>query len=531
MRLCSWLVLVAIIACGASARADLAVIESPVSTAVNDQILPAVFGGRIVWEDYRNEAAAGADLWWYDIQAGQSYPLVEAPEDQIAPFIWDDLVVFEDNRDTTSGGPYLFDVWMVQIGGTASALTRTIQQEESSCLYPGRAVFARDAGNGNWNIIEKNLETLTETPIGATLGAEMYPSTAGKYTVFSRLSGTQYDLWAYDRVTASVFPVCQASGDQWLASTDGRRVVWEDWRNAETAPDIYMYDFLTQQETAICTQPGKQQDPVISGSYIVWSDGRSGQWRVQLHDLNTGLDQAISGVTPAALDPRIHENVVVWRDRRNGDDDVYMAQVGPSYSPFATIGQVRLSPDETGVELSGKIVTRDLGNSFGIQEPDRSAGILVKGVWAVAPGDSVSVKGILKTLESGERILEPVIVRVASAGDAPVPLGVNNRTLGGEDFGDFTTGLSSGLDGWGLNNVGNLMRVWGRVTASGNGWFALAGWNPSAGDLRVECPGLTAPAVDAMVQVTGIAGLNLSGETRNRLIRAARAEDIVPLDQ
>ena len=112
-----------------------------------------------------------------------------------------------------------------------------------------------------------------------------------------------------------------------------------------------------------------------------------------------------------------------------------------------------------------------------------------------------------------------------------MPLGVNNRTLGGEDFGDFTTGLSSGLDGWGLNNVGNLMRAWGRVTASGNGWFALAGWNPSAGDLRVECPGLTAPAVDALVQVTGIAGLNLSGETRNRLIRAARAEDIVPLDQ
>ena len=129
---------------------------------------------------------------------------------------------------------------MVQIGGTAFALTHTIQQEESSCLYPGRVAFARDAGNGNWDIIEKNLDTLIETPIGATLGAEIFPSTAGKYTVFSRLSGNQYDLWAYDRVMAQVFPISQAPGDQWLASTDGRRVVWEDWRNSATAPDIYM---------------------------------------------------------------------------------------------------------------------------------------------------------------------------------------------------------------------------------------------------------------------------------------------------
>ena len=52
----------------------------------------------------------------------------------------------------------------------------------------------------------------------------------------------------------------------------------------------------------------------------------------------------------------------------------------------------------------------------------------------------------------------------------------------------------------------------GRVTASGNGWFALAGWNSSAADLHIECPGLMAPAVDAVVQVTGIAGLNLSGK-------------------
>ena len=53
------------------------------------------------------------------------------------------------------------------------------------------------------------------------------------------------------------------------------------------------------------------------------------------------------------------------------------------------------------------------------------------------------MKGILKTLKPGERML----TRYRPGrlfGRAPVPFGVNSGDLGGESFGDFTPGLSSG---------------------------------------------------------------------------------------
>lgn len=529
MRLCTWLPSLAIVAFAiAPCRAALTVVETPVSTDASDQIVPAVHGNAIVWEDYRSESTAGADLWRFDIQALQAFPLVEAPYDQIAPFVRDSLVVFQDNSDFGTGGPYTFDIWRVPIGGAALPVTQTLQDEESACLVPGRVVFARNAGNGNWNIIERDLTTSVETPVGVTLSAEQYPSTSARYTVFSRLNGTDYDLWAFDRDTNATVPISTASGDQWLPWTDGQRVVWEDWRNASTAPDIYMYDFATQVETPVCTLAGRQQDPVISGNYIVWSDRRSGQWKVYLLDLATGEEQMIAGSAGSAIDPRVDGNVVVWRDRRFGNDDVYMATLARIYSPDQTIGDVRLRPDGTAVDLSGKIATRDLGEVFGIQEPDRSAGILVRGALALQPGSAVAIKAVLQTLPSGERILEPLEpVSSAEPGDPPKPLGLNNLTLCGDDFGAYTPGADSAVA---LNTVGNLVRTWGRVTASGDGWFTIADGSDVPGGVRVECAPLAPPQLQAIVAVTGIARLKLSGEARLRMIQVSLAEDIEILE-
>ena len=49
----------------------------------------------------------------------------------------------------------------------------------------------------------------------------------------------------------------------------------------------------------------------------------------------------------------------------------------------------------------------------------------------------------------------------AATAGAPAPLGVNSRTIGGGNLNTYTQGVQ---DGVGLNNIGMLVRMWGKVT-------------------------------------------------------------------
>ncbi len=73
---------------------------------------PAVDGGRIVWEDYRNDPdhlafysqswePENPDIYIWDPDTEQTYPLCTAPDWQMYPRISGDLVVWEDWRSTT----------------------------------------------------------------------------------------------------------------------------------------------------------------------------------------------------------------------------------------------------------------------------------------------------------------------------------------------------------------------------------------------------------------------------------------------
>ena len=62
-------------------------------------------------------------------------------------------------------------------------------------------------------------------------------------------------------------------------------------------------------------------------------------------------------------------------------------------------------------------------------------------------------------------ILTLTAICAASMAAVPEPLALPNRAIGGGAFNQYTPGVA---DGAGLNNIGLLVKTWGRVTAPAN---------------------------------------------------------------
>ena len=165
---------------------------------------------------------------------------------------------------------------------------------------------------------------------------------------------------------------------------------------------------------------------------------------------------------------------------------------------------------------------------FYVQEDDRSSAIrVIAGNAAVCPpslsglpslGQRVSVTGALATVD-GERTVGSMDAQgnardvtwssqsQVAAGDLPSPIFLSIRTLGGGQLGP-TPGVSGGT---GLNNVGLLAKVSGRVTSIGVDEAGLPVFyldDGSAGPIRVRNPGVQIKTSQFVV-VTGASAVDL----------------------
>jgi len=126
------------------------------------------------------------------------------------------------------------------------------------------------------------------------------------------------------------------------------------------------------------------------------------------------------------------------------------------------------------------------------------------------------------------------------AADGPAPLALSNKAVGGGRLNDYTPGVEGGT---GLNNIGLLIRTWGKVTFvdTTNKFFYVndgAGRQDGSGNVGVRvsydnlAPGntITPPAANSYVAVTCISStwLNGSGKIQPNL-RPRRQTDITPI--
>jgi hypothetical protein len=168
--------------------------------------------------------------------------------------------------------------------------------------------------------------------------------------------------------------------------------------------------------------------------------------------------------------------------------------------------EVRQRDDGDRVALINKVVSRTYGGYFYLQDVDRTGGVRVVSSRIVAPGDVLSVQGLVSTVD-GEKAITPDYI--ALSGNAPKPVYVNSAALHGQ----------TGLDVFGL-----LVRTVGVVGASvGGGIYEFA--DDAGRTILLDSNGTAIPAQGTRVSVTAVA----SGNSTTPRLLLSNAHDIAPV--
>jgi len=204
-----------------------------------------------------------------------------------------------------------------------------------------------------------------------------------------------------------------------------------------------------------------------------------------------------------------------------------------------SIGAAKQTADPSTVGLINKIVTAVFGDCFYVEESDRNVGIKVVPVQmpaGIEAGKTVDVGGTMQTGDDDERRIGNATATLNSTGSVGA-ISLNNKAIGGGDW-LYNSGNGAGQkgvkDGSGANNIGLLIRTWGKVTYKGSDHFYLDDGSALAGEsgrigVKVLATGLTIPDQDTHVTVTGISSCYKSGPDLYRQILVGIQTDITPM--
>lgn len=189
-----------------------------------------------------------------------------------------------------------------------------------------------------------------------------------------------------------------------------------------------------------------------------------------------------------------------------------------SIIPTVSIAEAKALPAGSLVRLAGKVVTCTAPGFTYIEEPNRRAGIRVTSTQALYPSALVDITGAVSA-QQGEMVLQAETTTILGTGAEIGPFALATRALGGAAFGQQDPvmeyrwvkelGAKQLLPALGLNNIGLLVRVCGRVTAVGDDWFYIddgSGCDDGSGyaGVKVFCPGTTPPATNQFVILKAI---------------------------
>ena len=317
-----------------------------IGTGASDEEAPATaFNGSnylVVWQDYRNSAANGADIYGVRVSpAGaildlSAIAISTAASDQLAPNVATDgtnyLVVWEDYRNIGTSGVDIYGARVSGLGVVEDPVGIPIRTGSSDSHAPAVA-----GGGAGYLVVWEDERNL------GTTGADIYGS---------RISGAGAVL------DAGGIPICTAPGAQYSAAAafNGTNflVVWSDERNVGvTGVDIYgtrvntAGAVLDSPNISIIQAAGDDIFPAVAsaagGFLVVWEDGRNSAttgdeiFGARVTGAGTvsdpgGLAIAVAPgfeVTPAVAASGTNY-LVVWEDDRNSATtgaDIYGARV------------------------------------------------------------------------------------------------------------------------------------------------------------------------------------------------------------
>lgn len=204
----------------------------------------------------------------------------------------------------------------------------------------------------------------------------------------------------------------------------------------------------------------------------------------------------------------------------------------PSPTVAQTAGAAKKLADGTFVSVAGKIASSsatDFTAYFYLQEPDRSSGLRVatpaSAVAGLARGSVVNVIGTMATTASGEREIVGPLVIIASSTTPPAPLTMANKSIGGGNLGTPPLGQYGVTGGYGVNNVGLLVRTFGQVVSADATTVTID--DGSGTPVRVNTSTLASqPAVGTYIIVVGVSSLDQPVSNRLRLVLPRGNSDV-----
>jgi len=196
-------------------------------------------------------------------------------------------------------------------------------------------------------------------------------------------------------------------------------------------------------------------------------------------------------------------------------------------TPVTVVG-AKVGPAGSKAILDDKVVTAVFTDGAYVQEAEGYGGIRVTGLSGVAAGDLLDIYGSTQ-INSSEKTIQQTLWKKVGTGVTSPKL-MPNLSLGGEAFlydGPVGAGQKGIFDGSGLNTVGMLVKVYGEVTSSSLGSFAID--DGSGREVHVLASGYSLPVGGQYVTVTGISSFVISGTDLHRAIRVRKQADIAVL--
>ncbi|MCK4758010.1 MAG: Ig-like domain-containing protein [Thermoplasmata archaeon] len=246
---------------------------------------PAIYGNKIVYAANRTDKP-DADIYMYVLPSEPPIPKVSSPEDG-AVFNSTDIIDFDASGTIDWDGDVLSYWWESNLCGSIGSgakFSRTLPYG-----YHTIRLWVNDSHGNNVSAGVFNVDCR---------GGAMPPEFVGKVQITTNTSG-------------------QSDPDIW-----GDIIVWEDWRNGNK--DIYAYNISNGTEFAVCTALAYQDNPTVHGNIIVWRDARNDDGDIYAYNLSSEIETRITTDSSFQGSPAIYEDKIVWHDDRNGNKDIYI---------------------------------------------------------------------------------------------------------------------------------------------------------------------------------------------------------------
>ncbi len=309
---------------------------------------PAIYGDRIVWEDYRN-GDWNRDIFIYNLSTSNETQITNSGSAD-SPAIYGNRIVWEDSQNGNSE-IYVYDISTfqeTQITTTGAAINPVI--------YGDRVVWMDDHLGVNYDIYMYDLSTSQETQI-TTSGSAYSPAIYGDRIVWYADVNGNCDIYMYDLSIPNETQIT-TSGSAACPAIYGDRILWEDSRNGGS--EIYMYNLSTSKETQITTS-GSAYSPAIYGDRMVWEDYRNGSYinesgEIYMYNISTFQETQITNSVSAGC-PALHGDRIVWQDCRDkntwDNSEIYMCTVsGEEPEPALPVANFSVNVTKGYVPLS-----------------------------------------------------------------------------------------------------------------------------------------------------------------------------------